>query len=350
MYRLGPAAGVRCSSDVRCADAERCDRNPTEPLGGGKRLGHRRGCRDRGHIRAQRGRSGRLAERRLPARGAPRLRLLGARARPDHLAAQCRRVQLLPPAADRTLHHRRQPQLGGAGGVHHRRRGGEHDGRARPQPGARIRTRPGPRPTWRQPSRETCWPSRTPAAAWPPPPDTWPTRWLCPRPRSSWANSRGMTASVRSPCATARASRSPPCSCPPRCRPDVSERLRSQVVPALQAIVAIALRRDAVQAEAVETEALRRSDDVKTALLRAVSHDLRTPLTAIVAAGHALGTDSLDRRGAGELSAGRGRGRTAALGAGREAARPLDAFRPGGPSLAATGSRSRTCSSPPASR
>jgi two-component system sensor histidine kinase KdpD len=69
-------------------------------------------------------------------------------------------------------------------------------------------------------------------------------------------------------------------------------------------LVAIALRRDALQAEAVETAALRRSDDVKTALLRAVSHDLRTPLTAIVAAGHALGTDSLTVDERVELSAG----------------------------------------------
>jgi two-component system, OmpR family, sensor histidine kinase KdpD len=83
---------------------------------------------------------------------------------------------------------------------------------------------------------------------------------------------------------------------------DVSVRLRTQVVPALEAIVAIALRRDAVQAAAVETEALRRSDDVKTALLRAVSHDLRTPLTAIVAAGHALGTRSLTAEEQAELS------------------------------------------------
>jgi two-component system sensor histidine kinase KdpD len=67
--------------------------------------------------------------------------------------------------------------------------------------------------------------------------------------------------------------------------------------------VAIALRRDALQAEAVETAALRRSDDVKTALLRAVSHDLRTPLTAIVAAGHALGTGSLTSEERAELSA-----------------------------------------------
>jgi two-component system, OmpR family, sensor histidine kinase KdpD len=80
---------------------------------------------------------------------------------------------------------------------------------------------------------------------------------------------------------------------PPDLPSETAQRLGTQVVPALEAIVAIALRRDAIQAAAVETEALRRSDDVKTAVLRAVSHDLRTPLTAIVAAGHALGTDSL---------------------------------------------------------
>jgi two-component system sensor histidine kinase KdpD len=70
-------------------------------------------------------------------------------------------------------------------------------------------------------------------------------------------------------------------------------RLRAQVGPMLAALVAVALHRDAVQAEAVETAALRRSDELKTALLRAVSHDLRTPLTAIVTAGHALGSGSL---------------------------------------------------------
>lgn len=74
---------------------------------------------------------------------------------------------------------------------------------------------------------------------------------------------------------------------------ETTERLRSQVVPSLTALVAVALHRDEVQAEAVETAALRRSDELKTALLRAVSHDLRSPLTAIVTAGHALGSDSL---------------------------------------------------------
>jgi two-component system, OmpR family, sensor histidine kinase KdpD len=90
----------------------------------------------------------------------------------------------------------------------------------------------------------------------------------------------------------------------PRALPDsLIERLRRQLAPALGALVAIALRRDAMQAEAVRTEALRRSDDVKTALLRAVSHDLRSPLTAIVAAGHALSTGSLSDEERTELSA-----------------------------------------------
>jgi two-component system sensor histidine kinase KdpD len=89
---------------------------------------------------------------------------------------------------------------------------------------------------------------------------------------------------------------------PRRLSADAEQRLEAHVVPALEALVAIALRRDALQAEAVETAALRRSDDVKTAVLRAVSHDLRTPVTAIVAAGHALGSDSLTAGERTELS------------------------------------------------
>ena len=81
------------------------------------------------------------------------------------------------------------------------------------------------------------------------------------------------------------------------------EQLRSRVVPTLGALVAIAQRRDAMQADVVETAALRRSDDIKTALLRAVSHDLRTPLTSVVAAGHALGASSLTEEERSELSA-----------------------------------------------
>ncbi|HLY48619.1 MAG TPA: ATP-binding protein [Solirubrobacteraceae bacterium] len=84
--------------------------------------------------------------------------------------------------------------------------------------------------------------------------------------------------------------------------PEIAGRLREQVVPSLEALVAVALHRDVVQAEAVETAALRRSDELKTALLRAVSHDLRTPLTAIVTAGHALGGGALSAEDRAQLS------------------------------------------------
>jgi two-component system, OmpR family, sensor histidine kinase KdpD len=89
---------------------------------------------------------------------------------------------------------------------------------------------------------------------------------------------------------------------PRRIDSETAHRLREHIAPALGALVAIALRRDAMQAEAVETAALRRSDDVKTALLRAVSHDLRTPVTAIVAAGHALGSESMTPEERADLS------------------------------------------------
>jgi two-component system, OmpR family, sensor histidine kinase KdpD len=80
----------------------------------------------------------------------------------------------------------------------------------------------------------------------------------------------------------------------PAGRPEASlRRLQERVVPALEAVLAAALERDRLLAEVVETRALRRADVVKTALLRAVSHDLRTPLTAIVAAGEAVASPTL---------------------------------------------------------
>jgi two-component system sensor histidine kinase KdpD len=68
----------------------------------------------------------------------------------------------------------------------------------------------------------------------------------------------------------------------------VGVRLRERLVPALEALLAAALERQSLQEAVVETHALRRSDEIKTALLRSVSHDLRTPLTAIVTAGEML--------------------------------------------------------------
>jgi two-component system sensor histidine kinase KdpD len=89
---------------------------------------------------------------------------------------------------------------------------------------------------------------------------------------------------------------------PKRLDAETVERIRNQVVPSLEALIAVALDRDAAQREAVETAALRRSDELKTALLRTISHDLRTPVTAIVAAGHALRARSVTSEERGELS------------------------------------------------
>jgi len=70
-------------------------------------------------------------------------------------------------------------------------------------------------------------------------------------------------------------------------------RLQERVVPSLESLLNAGLERDALLADVVETAALRRTDVIKTALLRAVSHDLRSPLTAISAAADALSSVSL---------------------------------------------------------
>jgi two-component system sensor histidine kinase KdpD len=69
---------------------------------------------------------------------------------------------------------------------------------------------------------------------------------------------------------------------------------RERVAPALEALLAAALEREALTREVVETSALRRSDEIKTAVLRSVSHDLRSPLTAIVAASDALASPAVE--------------------------------------------------------
>ncbi len=80
-------------------------------------------------------------------------------------------------------------------------------------------------------------------------------------------------------------------------------RLQERVVPALEALLSAALDRESLQGEVVETAALRRADVVKTALLRAVSHDLRSPLTAIAAAGEAIASPTLTAEERDELAA-----------------------------------------------
>jgi two-component system sensor histidine kinase KdpD len=79
-------------------------------------------------------------------------------------------------------------------------------------------------------------------------------------------------------------------------------RLQERVVPALEALLSAAREREELLGGVVETAALRRADTIKTALLRAVSHDLRSPLTAISAAGEAIASPSLSQAEREELA------------------------------------------------
>jgi K+-sensing histidine kinase KdpD len=88
-----------------------------------------------------------------------------------------------------------------------------------------------------------------------------------------------------------------------RARTVEAERRRDEAAHALAELEALTRERDRMQAEAVEAEALRRSDELKTALLRSISHDLRTPLTSIIAGGSALGSGTLTAEERAELSA-----------------------------------------------
>jgi two-component system sensor histidine kinase KdpD len=69
--------------------------------------------------------------------------------------------------------------------------------------------------------------------------------------------------------------------------PAVLERL----LPPLAALLASGVDRERLALKAVEAESLRRSDAVKTTILRTLGHDLRSPLTAISAAGEVLEQD-----------------------------------------------------------
>ena len=216
--------------------------------------------------------------------------------------ASAARVQLLPHLAHRPVHDLRRAQLGRAGRVRRGRRGGEHGRRPRPQPRAEAERRREEADLAAGLARELLAGAQTSevlgstarrlAEAMTLPSAAIELGAVPPEPRR-------LAMALRGPDGEQVATLLVGSHLPP----ETIERLREHVVGPLGALVAIALHRDAVQAEAVETAALRRSDDVKTALLRAVSHDLRTPLTAILAAGHALGTDTLtgDERDRAEL-------------------------------------------------
>ena len=78
---------------------------------------------------------------------------------------------------------------------------------------------------------------------------------------------------------------------------------RRRLLPALASLLGVAIDRERLAGEALEAETLRRSDAIKTAVLRAVSHDLRSPLMAILTSASALArTDlELDREDTREL-------------------------------------------------
>ena len=69
----------------------------------------------------------------------------------------------------------------------------------------------------------------------------------------------------------------------------------ARLLPALASLLAVALDRERLRAKALEAETFRRSDAAKTAVLRSVSHDLRSPLTAIRAAAESLQTLELTK-------------------------------------------------------
>ena len=84
--------------------------------------------------------------------------------------------------------------------------------------------------------------------------------------------------------------------------PAVLEALQDRVLPALETLVAAARKRDELETQVIETKALRRSNVVKTAVLRSVSHDLRSPLTAITTAAGGLGSETLSAEARAELT------------------------------------------------
>ena len=89
-----------------------------------------------------------------------------------------------------------------------------------------------------------------------------------------------------------------------RARAAEAERRREETEQVLARLRELTAERDRMEAEAIEAGALRRSDELKTALLRSVSHDLRTPLTSIIAAGTALDSPTLTEGERHELSKG----------------------------------------------
>ena len=214
-------------------------RGPSRPSGAAARCCWSRSPRR--DLPAQAHRAGRLAERRLPARGAARSRPTGGSARPATSLAQRGRVQLLPPAAGRPVHDRRQPQLGGAGGVRRSSRSSAAPGRARPRRAQRgrapARAKPTSRPSWRASCSAARRPDALAAAA---------RRRRARRSGSaSAAIELGAVAGDQRrrgvPAARADGAQMARCWCRAACRPTPSSGCDAQVVPALERARRVAL-------------------------------------------------------------------------------------------------------------
>lgn len=69
----------------------------------------------------------------------------------------------------------------------------------------------------------------------------------------------------------------------------------NRIAEPLARLIDVAIERERVADQAAETEAVRRAGVARTAILHAISHDLRTPLTAITTAASALRSPAITR-------------------------------------------------------
>jgi two-component system sensor histidine kinase KdpD len=72
--------------------------------------------------------------------------------------------------------------------------------------------------------------------------------------------------------------------------PDYDHELVEQLAAPVAGLIDVAVERERVARRAAETEAANRAEVAKTAILHAISHDLRSPITAIATAASALRT------------------------------------------------------------
>ncbi len=75
----------------------------------------------------------------------------------------------------------------------------------------------------------------------------------------------------------------------------------ARIAEPLGRLIDVAVERERLAERAAETEAARRADVARTAILHAISHDLRTPLTAITTAASGLRTGGLSQADSDEL-------------------------------------------------